>query len=88
MVLVSTGNLSNKHTTSTSLLFHSLINSEFKTIKTALLDKIEYSDKPPVIISADANVKYQSVVRLLDILRQLELVKITYATQILKDEKN
>ena len=65
-----------------------LINSEFKTIKTALLDKIEYSEKPPVIISADANVKYQSVVYLLDILRQLELVKITYATQILKDEKN
>ena len=31
-----------------------LINSEFKTIKTALLDKIEYSEKPPVIISADA----------------------------------
>jgi len=65
-----------------------LVNSEFKTIKTALLDKIKYSDKPPVIISADANVKYQSVVHLLDTLRQLELVKITYATQILKDEKN
>ena len=65
-----------------------LINSELKTIKTALLDKIRYSEKPPVIISADANVKYQSVVHLLDILRQLELVKITYATQILKDEKN
>ena len=65
-----------------------LINSEFKTIKAALLDKIEHSEKPPVIISADANVKYQSVVHLLDILRQLELVKITYATQILKDGKN
>ena len=65
-----------------------LVNSEFKTIKTALLDKIENSDKPPIIISADANVKYQSVVHLLDILRQLELVKITYATQIIKDEKN
>ena len=65
-----------------------LVNSEFKTIKTALLDKIKSSEKPPVIISADANVKYQSVVHLLDTLRQLELVKITYATQILKDEKN
>ena len=65
-----------------------LINSEFKTIKTALLDKIDDPTNAPVIISADANVKYQSVVHLLDILRQLELVKITYATQILKDEKN
>ena len=64
-----------------------LINSEFKTIKSALFDRIKKSEKPPVIISADSNVKYQSVIYLLDTLRQLELVKITYATQILKDEE-
>ena len=64
-----------------------LINSEFKTIKAALLDKIKDSKKPPVIISADANVRYQSVIYLLDTLRQLGLVKITYATQILEDKE-
>jgi biopolymer transport protein ExbD len=64
-----------------------LINSEFKTIKSALFDRIKKSEKPPVIISADSNVKYQSVIYLLDTLRQLELVKITYATQILKDKE-
>lgn len=64
-----------------------LINSEFKTIESALFDRIEKSEKPPVIISADSNVKYQSVIYLLDTLRQLELVKITYATQILEDKE-
>ena len=52
-----------------------------------LFDKSNSSEKPPVIISADANVKYQSVIYLLDILRQLGLVKITYATQILDDKE-
>jgi len=64
-----------------------LNNSEFKTIKSALLDRIKKSEKPPVIISADTNVKYQSVIYLLDTLRQLGLVKITYATQILEDKE-
>ena len=64
-----------------------LNNSEFETIKSALNSEIKNSEKPPVIISADADVKYQSVVYLLDTLRHLDLVKITYATQILKDNK-
>jgi len=62
-----------------------LNNSEFTTIKMALFDRIKNSEKPPVIISADTDVKYQSVIYLLDTLRQLGLVKITYATQILHD---
>tara|TARA_B100000029_G_scaffold444428_1_gene464190 strand:+ start:191 stop:607 length:417 start_codon:yes stop_codon:yes gene_type:complete len=62
-----------------------LNNSEFQTIKTALFERIKETEKPPVIISADTNVKYQSVIYLLDTLRQLGLVKITYATQILED---
>ena len=64
-----------------------LRNSEFQTIKAALLGKIKDSEIPPVIINADANVKYQSVIYLLDTLRQLGLVKITYATQILEDKE-
>ena len=64
-----------------------LINSEFQTIKAALLNKIENPEKPPVIISADANVKYQAVIYLLDTLRQLGLVKITYATQVIDDKE-
>ena len=64
-----------------------LNNSEFQTIKTALFERIKETKKPPVIISADTNVKYQSVIYLLDTLRQLGLVKITYATQILEDKE-
>ena len=62
-----------------------LNDSEFQTIKTALFERIKEAEKPPVIISADTDVKYQSVIYLLDTLRQLGLVKITYATQILQD---
>ena len=40
---------------------------------------------PPIVLSADANVKHQAVIHLLDVLRQLDLVKITFATQILED---
>tara|TARA_B100001250_G_C19559898_1_gene682843 strand:- start:45 stop:470 length:426 start_codon:yes stop_codon:yes gene_type:complete len=61
-----------------------LNNSKFKTIESALIDRIKKLEKPPVIISADTDVKYQSVIYLLDTLRQLGLVKITYATQILE----
>ena len=52
-----------------------------------MFERIKDMEKPPVIISAATNVKYQSVIYLLDTLRQLGLVKITYATQILDDKE-
>ena len=73
--------------TPSALLKHKLNNSKFKTIESALIDRIKKLEKPPVIISADTDVKYQSVIYLLDTLRQLGLVKITYATQILEDKE-
>ncbi|MAJ90747.1 MAG: biopolymer transporter ExbD [Legionellales bacterium] len=61
-----------------------LTNSEFETIKKSI-SKIDTIEDPPIVISADANVKHQSVIQLLDALRQLDLLKITFATQILED---
>jgi biopolymer transport protein ExbD len=63
-----------------------LVNAQLETIKTALSDALVGLNEPPVIISADANASHQSVVRVMDAARQLGLVKITFATQELKDE--
>jgi biopolymer transport protein ExbD len=63
-----------------------LVNAQIETIKTALSEALVGLDEPPIIISADANATHQSVVRVMDAARQLGLVKITFATQELKDE--
>jgi len=63
-----------------------LVNAQIETIKTALSEALVGLDDPPIIISADANASHQSVVRVMDAARQLGLVKITFATQELKDE--
>ena len=64
----------------------SLVNAQLETIKIALSEALVGLDEPPIIISADANATHQSVVRVMDAARQLGLVKITFATQELKDE--
>ncbi len=64
----------------------SLVNAQLETIKAALSDALVGLNEPPVIISADSNATHQSVVRIMDAARQLGLVKITFATQELKDE--
>jgi biopolymer transport protein ExbD len=64
----------------------SLVNAQLETIKAALSDALVGLNEPPVIISADSNATHQSVVRVMDAARQLGLVKITFATQELKDE--
>ena len=63
-----------------------LVNAQLETIKTALSEALVGLNEPPVIISADADATHQSVVRVMDAARQLGLVKITFATQEIKDE--
>lgn len=64
----------------------SLVNAQLETIKAALSEALVGLNEPPVIISADSNATHQSVIRVMDAARQLGLVKITFATQELKDE--
>ncbi len=63
-----------------------LVNAQLDTIKNALSEAIVGLNEPPIIISADADATHQSVVRVMDAARQLGLVKITFATQEIKDE--
>ena len=62
-------------------------NDKIETIKMALSDALVGLKEPPIIINADLNATHQSVVRIMDAASQLGLVKITFATQDIKDEK-
>jgi biopolymer transport protein ExbD len=64
----------------------SLLNSQLSTIREAIRDALHDLEDPAVIISADAKVTHQLVVRVMDAARQLDLVKITFATQEIEDD--
>ena len=58
-----------------------LVNSQMTTIKQAIYDALGNLEDAPVIISADADTPHQMVVKVMDAARQLNLVKITFATR-------
>lgn len=58
-----------------------LVNSQMTTIKQAIYDALGDLEDAPVIISADADTPHQMVVKVMDAARQLNLVKITFATR-------
>jgi biopolymer transport protein ExbD len=64
----------------------SLVNSQLITIREAIRDAAHDMKAPTVIIRADANATHQSVVKVMDAAQQLGLVKITFATQKVREE--
>lgn len=64
-----------------------LANAQIETIKAALSEALVGLNEPPVIISADEDATHQSVVRVMDAARQLDLVRITFATQEIKEDQ-
>ncbi|MDX1432724.1 MAG: biopolymer transporter ExbD [Gammaproteobacteria bacterium] len=63
-----------------------LVNTQTQTLMQALGEAIEGRETPPpVIISADANTPHQAVVQVMDAARQLGLVRLTFATRVVKD---
>ena len=64
----------------------SLVNSQLGTIRDALQNALYNLEDPQIIISADAKATHQLVVRVMDAARQLNLVKITFATQGIEDD--
>ena len=65
-----------------------LVNAQLETIKNALSEALVGLDEPPIIISADANATHQSVVKVMDAARQLNLARITFATQELEEDNS
>lgn len=63
-----------------------LLNSQLNTIREAMRDAAHDLSAPSIVISADASATHETVVRVMDAARQLDLVKITFATQEIKEE--
>jgi len=63
-----------------------LLNNRLQTIKNALSQASVGLNEPPIIIRADAKATHQSVIRVMDAARQLDLIKITFAIQKLEEE--
>lgn len=64
----------------------SLVNSQIDTLKKAIGPMINDNAEIPVIISADKNTPYQSVVTAMDAASQLGVTNLKMATQKNKDE--
>ena len=64
----------------------SLVNSQIETLKNVMTPILANNKDIPVIISADANTPYQSVVTAMDATSQLGITNIKMATQRTKDE--
>ena len=58
-----------------------LVNSTIDNLKRAIQPIIASNDKLPLVISADANTPYQSVVMAMDAASQLGITNIKMATQ-------
>lgn len=64
-----------------------LVNSQLLTIREAIRDAMLDLEDPSVVISADRETTHQMVVTVMDAARQLGLLKITFATQKVKEEE-
>ena len=63
-----------------------LVNSQVMTIREALRDASLDMKDPPIVISADAEVSHQAVIKVMDAARQVGLVHVTFAIKKLEDE--
>ena len=63
-----------------------VINSELKTLRTAISKAVDGRGKLPVTIRADANTPHQAVIRVLDAASQLGLTHISLATSKIEEE--
>jgi biopolymer transport protein ExbD len=63
-----------------------VINSELKTLKTAISKAVGNRGELPVTIRADANTPHQAVIRVLDAASQLGLTHISLATSKIEEE--
>lgn len=60
---------------------HQVVNRTMEMLKKAIQDAAKDSTKPTLVIAADANATHQSVIRVLDAAKQLQFMRITFATK-------
>ncbi len=64
-----------------------LVNTQISTIKQGIYDALGNLPDAPVVISADAATPHQMVIKVMDASRQLNLVRITFATRKTDDDE-
>lgn len=65
---------------------HQLINQKNETLKRALIKAGGNSRRIPFIISADGQAPYQAIITVLDVAKNLDFTRITFATKMIVDE--
>ena len=63
-----------------------LVNSQNKTIKQAMIDAAEGRESPQILINADANAPYQSVITLMDAASQLGFMNLSFPIRLVEEE--
>nr|VFK36674.1 MAG: biopolymer transport protein ExbD [Candidatus Kentron sp. SD]VFK40198.1 MAG: biopolymer transport protein ExbD [Candidatus Kentron sp. SD] len=63
-----------------------LVNTQLETLKKALM-RFKSPTSPPLILSADEDTPYQSVVTLMDVAQQLGFARLRFATRLLENSE-
>nr|VFK79088.1 MAG: biopolymer transport protein ExbD [Candidatus Kentron sp. SD] len=63
-----------------------LVNTQLETLKKALT-RFKSSTSPPLILSADEDTPYQSVVTLMDVAQQLGFARLRFATRLIENSE-
>ncbi|MGR9107187.1 MAG: ExbD/TolR family protein [Gammaproteobacteria bacterium] len=66
---------------------HQVVNRTLEMLKKAILEAAKGSEKPTLVIAADANATHQSVISVLDAAKQLDFIHITFATKTSPDSE-
>nr|VFK23913.1 MAG: biopolymer transport protein ExbD [Candidatus Kentron sp. LPFa]VFK35091.1 MAG: biopolymer transport protein ExbD [Candidatus Kentron sp. LPFa] len=61
-----------------------LVNTQVETLKKALME-LRGATFPPLILSADEDTPYQSVVTLMDVAQQLGFARLRFATRLIEN---
>ena len=64
-----------------------LVNTQLKTVKHAMLDAADGHDEPQILINADANAPYQSVITLMDAASQLGFMNLSFPIRLVEEEQ-
>lgn len=64
-----------------------LVNTQFKTMKQALLDAAGGQEDPSIIITADARTPHQAVISVMDAASQLGFLHLSFPTRPTPDQE-
>ena len=63
-----------------------LVNTQLKTVKQAMMNAAAGRDAPQILINADANAPYQSVITLMDAASQLGFMNLSFPIGLVEEE--